>query len=58
MVHLQRLHERFAPDGLFVYAIAMHDDPEVARRLNAELGVTYPVFLGNGSELGERYAYG
>ena len=58
MVHLQKLHERFAADGLLVYAIAMHPDPAVTRRLNHELGITYPVFLGNESELGERYAYG
>jgi hypothetical protein len=58
MVHLQDLHKRYDRDGLFVYAIAMHDDVEAARRMNRELGVTYPVFNGKDSRLGERYAYG
>ena len=58
MVYLQKLHERFNKDGLLVYVISMHDDPAAARKLNQEMRVTYPVFLGNGSALAERYAYG
>ncbi|MCK6483107.1 MAG: hypothetical protein L6R00_03095 [Phycisphaerae bacterium] len=58
MVHLQKMHDRYAARGLFVYAIAMHDDDEAARRLNREMGITYPVFQGKGSKLGDRFAYG
>lgn len=58
MVHLQRFHETYESRGLFVYAIAMHPDPEVARSLAAEMGITYPVFDGRKSDLGERFAYG
>ena len=58
MVHLQRLHERYGGLGLLVFTISMHDDRAEARRWNEELGVTYPVFHGHGSELGERFAYG
>jgi hypothetical protein len=58
MVHLRRFHEAYAGRGLFVYAISMHPDLEAARRLTREMGVTYPVFDGRGSALGERYAYG
>jgi hypothetical protein len=58
MVHLQRLHERYARDGLLVFVIAMLPNREGERKLNKELGVTYPVFFGAGSDLGRRYAYG
>lgn len=58
MVHLQRFHERYAKDGLSVFAIAMHPDPEQAARLTKEMGITYPVFNGHGSELGQHYAFG
>ena len=58
MVHLQKFHERFHKDGLLVYVISMHDDPAAARKLNQDMGITYPVFLGNGSALSQRYAYG
>ncbi len=58
MVHLQKLHEKYGRDGLFVYAIAMLPGQEKDRKLTQELGVTYPVFYGVGSDLGKRYAYG
>jgi hypothetical protein len=58
MVHLQKFHERYADDGLFVYAIAIHPNREAARRTTRELRLTYPIFWGTGSELAERYAYG
>ena len=58
MVHLQQLHEKYAGSGLFVYAIAMAPDLEEARKKTRELGITYPVFLGTGSKLGDDYAYG
>ncbi|GIW72788.1 MAG: hypothetical protein KatS3mg102_2330 [Planctomycetota bacterium] len=58
MVHLQKLHERYAEQGLLVYAIAVHPDRAEAIRLTRELGIGYPVLWGTGSELVERYAYG
>jgi hypothetical protein len=58
MVHLQKLHEEYAAKGLQVFAIAMHPDPETARKLTTELKVTYPVFNGYDTELGKQYAFG
>ena len=58
MGHLQELHERWGENGLLVFAISMHPDPAEALRFNQELAVTYPVFDGHGSALGERLAYG
>jgi hypothetical protein len=58
MVHLQKLHERYAKDGLQVFAIAMLPDREKVHQFNKELGITFPVFYGYGSDLGKRYAYG
>jgi hypothetical protein len=58
MVHLQKFHERFGKDGLLVYVISMHDDAEAARKMNQDMAITYPVFQGTGSAVGERYAYG
>lgn len=58
MVHLQKIHESHAEDDLLVFVIAMHPEREIARELTRELGVTFPVFDGLGSELGRLYAYG
>jgi hypothetical protein len=58
MVHLQKIHESRGKKGLLVFVISMHPEREVAQRLTRELGVTYPVFDGHGSELGRLYAYG
>jgi hypothetical protein len=58
MVHLQRFEGKYGAEGLLVFAISMLGDAEKARSLNAELGLTYPVFDGRRSELGRRYAYG
>ena len=58
MVHLQNFHEKYAAKGLQVFAIAMHPDTDVARRLTTELKVTYPVFNGYDTEFGKQYAYG
>lgn len=58
MVYLQRLHERYSKDGLFVFAISMHPNPQKAHELTGQLGVTYPVLNGYGSDVGKRYAYG
>jgi hypothetical protein len=58
MVHLQKIRGEFPESDVFVFVIAMHPEVETARRLTRELGVTYPVFSGHGSKLGERYAYG
>lgn len=58
MVHLQRIHEEKADEGLLVFVIAMHPEKDVARNLTRELGVTFPVFDGLDSDLGHAYAYG
>ena len=58
MVHLQEFHEMYAAKGLLVFAIAMHPDAETARKLTAEMKITYPVFNGYDTELGKQYAYG
>ncbi len=58
MVHLQEFLNRYAKDGLLVFAISMYPYPEQARKATKEMGVTYPVFNGHGSELGREYAYG
>jgi hypothetical protein len=58
MVYLQKLNQRYSKDGLFVFAISMHPSAETARKVTREMGITYPVLNGNGSDLGKRYAYG
>lgn len=58
MGHLQKLHEKYSKDGVLVFTIAMHPSVEQARALTRQLGVTYPVFNGYGSDLGKRYAFG
>jgi hypothetical protein len=58
MVHLQKFHEKYGNQGLQVFAISMHPDSGEARKLTAELGVTFPVFNGHDSELGKLFAYG
>lgn len=58
MVHLQKMQQRWGSDGLFVFAISMEPDPAKAKNWNQELAVTYPVFNGHASKLGERFAYG
>ncbi len=58
MKFLQRLSEKYGDEGLFVFAIAMHPDPQTTPQITRDLGVTYPVFSGYGSQLGEQYAYG
>lgn len=58
MTFLQRLKEKYGDDGLFVFTIAMYPDAEATPDLTRKLGVTYPVFAGYGSQLGEQYAYG
>jgi len=58
MGHLQRFHEKYGKDGLLVFAIAMQDEPEEARKTTKEKGWNYPVFNGLRSALGEKFAYG
>jgi peroxiredoxin len=58
MVHLQRLHERYGKDGLLVFTIALHPNPEAAKAVTRELGLTYPVFEGHGSDLEKQYGFG
>jgi len=58
MARLQKLHERHAKDGLLVFAVSMLPDAQRARERSRDLGVTYPVLQGYGSDLGRRYSYG
>lgn len=58
MEELQKLHDRYAEQGLLVYAIAMLEDTAAARTMSREKGFTYPIFNGVGSTLGAQYAYG
>ncbi len=58
MVQLQKLHERYGKDGLLVFTVALHPRPEAAKALTRELGVTYPVFEGHGSDLEKQYGFG
>jgi peroxiredoxin len=58
MVQLQKLHEKYAKDGLLVFTVALHPKPEAAKALTRELGVTYPVFEGHGSDLETQYGFG
>lgn len=58
MVQLQKLHEKYRRDGLLVFTIALHPQPETAKALTRKLGLTYPVFQGHGSDLERRYGYG
>lgn len=58
MVHLQNFHERYGNDGLLVFTIALHPKPETAKALTRELGLTYPIFEGHGSDLEKQYGFG
>lgn len=58
MGHLQKFHEKYAKDGLQVFAIGMGDEPEEMRKVTREKGWTYAIFDGTGSALGKQYAYG
>jgi hypothetical protein len=58
MVHLQKLHDKYAKDGLLVFAIAVYPKAEKGRKLTKELGITYPVFQGAGSDLAKQYGFG
>jgi len=58
MVHLQEFSNRYAKDGLLVFAISMFPYPGLARKSTKEMRITYPVFDGHGSDVGKQYAYG
>ena len=58
MVHLQRLHEKYSKDGVFVFAISLHPDAEEARKATKDFGLTYTLFQGNESPLADQYGYG
>ena len=58
MGHLQKLYEKYAKDGLLVFAIAIFPNVQLARVLTKNLGVTYPVLNGNDTDLAKRYGYG
>ncbi len=58
MVHLQKFHEKYGNDGLLVFTVALHPNPETARALTRKLGLTYPIFEGHGSDLEKQYGFG
>ena len=58
MGHLQKLYEKYAKDGLQVFAIAIFPNVPQARVITNNLGVTYPVLNGNDTDLAKRYGYG
>ena len=58
MVHLQRFNEKYAKDGLLVFAISLHPDSSEAQKLTKDIGVSYVVLQGFGSALAEQYGYG
>jgi peroxiredoxin len=58
MVQLQKLHEKYAKDGLLVFTIALHPQAATAKEVTRSLGLTYPVFEGHGSDLAKQYGYG
>ena len=58
MGHLQKIHEKYAKDGLLVFAIAIFPNIKQARVMTQNLGVTYPVFNGNETDLAKHYGYG
>lgn len=58
MDHLQRFHEKYSKSGLLVFTIAVQPDVKSAQELTKTLGVTYPVFNGNKSDLAQKYAFG
>ncbi len=58
MGHLQKLYEKYAKDGLLVFAIAIFPNVQQARVITNRLGVMYPVLNGNDTDLAKRYGYG
>jgi hypothetical protein len=58
MVHLQKLQDKYSKDGLLVFAISLHPKAEDARKLAKELGITYSVMQGVGSDLAKQYGFG
>lgn len=58
MGHLQKFHEKYAKDGLQVFAIAMNEELGEIRKVTKDKDWTYAIFNGVGSSLGKQYAYG
>jgi len=56
MVHLQKLQDKYAKDGLQVFAVALLPNRDKAQKLTKDMEITYPVFNGNGSDLAKRLA--
>jgi len=56
MVHLQKLQDKYAKDGLRVFAVSLLPNREKAQKLTKDLEITYPVFNGNDSDLAKRLA--
>jgi hypothetical protein len=58
MGHLQKIHEKYAMDGLLVFAIAIFPNLKQAQVITQNLGVTYPVLNGYETDVAKRYGYG
>ena len=56
MVHLQKLQDKYAKDGLQVFAVAVFSDREKGQKVTKDMGITYPVFNGYESDLAKRLA--
>jgi hypothetical protein len=58
MGHLQMLHEKYAKDGLQVFAIGVNEELDGIRKITKDKGWSYAIFNGVGSAIAMQYAYG
>jgi hypothetical protein len=58
MGHLHKFHEKYAKDGLQLFAIGVNEDLDGIRKITKEKGWSYAIFNGVGSALAMQYAYG
>jgi len=55
---LQVLHERFRSSGLAVLGVSHRGDERALADVGRELGITFPLAVGTGSELAQQFAAG
>jgi peroxiredoxin len=55
---LQALYATFGDRGLIVLGISHRGSPEELRQLGQDLGLTFPLLMGTGSELAKNFAAG
>ena len=58
MGHLQKFHERYAKEGLLVFAVGVNEDLAQIRKTTVDKKWTFAIFNGVGSALAKQYAYG